>query len=157
MKEILQRTAISFAISLCAGLLVNLIIDLAVNLNGETGFISMSPDFKVLFPTPVIAAYVNMILYGLIGAVFSGMTFIFDCRRIGLVIQWVIYFVVTSAVCISITVFLWQLHKYPQAIISTLLGYALTYVIIGIAQYRKLKSEIRDINEALDISKMEEV
>ena len=77
MKEVLKRSVFSFFISSFAGVTVNLIIDCIVNASGKAGFISMSPDYVRLFPTPVIAAYVNVLLYGLIGFTFSVMTFIF--------------------------------------------------------------------------------
>ena len=101
MKTALKRAMISFFISAFAGVLVNLFIDFIVNVNGVTGFISMSPDFVNLFPTPVIAAYVNIMLYGLIGFTFSVMTFIYDVEKIGFAVQSIIYFAVTAAVCLS--------------------------------------------------------
>lgn len=147
MKTALKRAMISFFISAFAGVLVNLFIDFVVNANGVTGFISMSPDFVKLFPTPVIAAYVNIMLYGLIGFTFSVMTFIYDVEKIGFAVQSIIYFVVTAAVCLSITVVLWQLYKYPAAFAGTLTGYAVTHVIMFVIGYRNLKKDIKEINE----------
>lgn len=149
MKGIIKRMLLSFSISAMSGLLVNLIIDSAMNAGGNEGFIAISPDFRALFPTPAIAAYVNILLYGLIGAVFAGMTFIFETSRIGFLIQWLIYFLVTESVCLGVTVLLWQLHHHPQALIYTLVGYGVTYVILGITQYRKLKKEVEEINLTL--------
>ena len=146
MKTVLKRSATSFCISAFAGIIVNLIIDAVVNASGREGFISMSPDYVRLFPTPVIAAYVNVLLYGLIGFTFAAMTFIFSCERIGLLLQNIIYFAVTSAVCVSITMILWQLQKYPAASICTLAGYAGTHVIMFIVEYKNLKKDITDIN-----------
>ncbi len=106
----------------------------------------MSPDYVKLFPTPVIAAYVNVLLYGIIGFTFAAMTFIFSSERIGLLLQNVIYFAVTAAVCVSITMILWQLQKYPSAFICTLAGYAATHVIMFIIEYKNLKKDISEIN-----------
>ena len=103
-----------------------------------------------MFPTPVMAAYVNVLLYGVIGAQFAAMTMIFESRRIGVILQWIIYFCVTSAVCLIITIFLWQLHRYPMALVCTFLGYGLTYLIMGIVQYRKLKEDIMIINRSVE-------
>ncbi|MBR5896540.1 MAG: DUF3021 family protein [Lachnospiraceae bacterium] len=147
MKKVLKRGMISFFISSFAGVLVNLIIDVAVNAGGMKGFISMSPDFVNMFPTPVIAAYVNVMLYGLIGFTFSVMTFVYEAEKIGFVIQSIIYFVVTAAVCLSITVILWQLYRYPAAFAGTLAGYGVTHVIMIVIGYRKLKKDIKEINE----------
>lgn len=149
MNEIIKRGMVSFSISSFAGLLVNLLIDIIVNALGYSGFMSASPDFVALFPTPAIAGYVNVLLYGVIGAVFAMMTFIFDRNRIGFWFQWAIYFAVTGAVCVGITVLIWQLHKVPQAFFCTMGGYGITYLIIGMTQFKKLKADIRLINEKL--------
>ena len=58
----------------------------------------------------------------------------------------IIYFAVTSAVCVSITMILWQLQKYPAAFICTLAGYAVTHVIMFVVEYKNLKKDITDIN-----------
>ncbi len=150
VKEILKRGAISFSISAMAGLIVNLTIDVIVNAAGKEGFISVSPDTRALFPTPAIAAYVNVLLYGLIGATFATMTFIFEIDRLGFILQGILYFLTTGTVLTVITTFIWQLHRYPQALIPTIAGYAVTYLIMGINQYRTLKRDISDINRELE-------
>ena len=147
MKEYFKRGLMSFAIGAFAGLLVNLIIDVIVNLTGHEGFISMSIAYLDLFPTPAMAAYVNILLYGLIGGLLAWTTYIYEVERIGFVIQSIIYFLITSSVCMAITIFLWQLHKYPIAIICTLSGFALTHVLMITSEYRKLKADIKVINE----------
>ena len=65
----------------------------------------------------------------------------------GFIIQSIIYFVITSTVCVGITILLWQLHKYPAAFISTLAGYLATHIIMMVIEYRRLKADIRAINE----------
>ena len=147
MKDYIKRGMISFAISSFAGILVNLVIDSIANACGRSGFISMSPEFIDMFPTTALAAYVNALLYGVIGFIFSFMTFIYDVEKIGFLYQSIIYFLVTSVVSIGITMLLWQLHKYPAGFICTLSGYAVTHVIMFITEYRKLKKDIKEINE----------
>ena len=150
LKETLKKGAVSFALSAFCGLIINLIIDIVINTTGHTGFCSISPDFLALFPTTAMAAYINLLLYGVIGATFSMMTFVYDLEKIGFAFQSIIYFVVTSTVCILITTLLWQLHRYPAAMISTLAGYAVTHVIMFTVSYRKLKNDIQEINTQLE-------
>ena len=147
MREVLERGFMSFAISSFAGLIVNLIIDVIMNAGGMTGFSSMSPDYVALFPSVTIAAYVNILLYGVIGATFALSAYIYEVEKIGFIIQSIIYFVITSSVCVGITILLWQLHKYPSAFISPLAGYFATHVIMMVIEYRKLKADIKVINE----------
>lgn len=147
MREVLKRGAFSFAISSFLGSVVNLMIDIIVNAAGGDQFSSIAPAFRELFATPVIAAYVNVLLYGVIGATFAMMTFIYEVERIGFIIQSIIYFIVTSAVCLAITMVLWQLHRYPKALICTLLCYGGTHVIMITQAYKTLKKDICEINE----------
>ncbi|MBR2524167.1 MAG: DUF3021 family protein [Clostridiales bacterium] len=147
MKEVLKRGFTSFAISSFAGLIVNLIIDMIMNASFSTGFISMSPDYVALFPSATIAAYVNILLYGVIGATFAMSAYIYEVEKIGFIIQSIIYFIITSSVCVGITILLWQLHKYPAAFIFTLAGYFATHVIMMVIEYRRLKADIKVINE----------
>ena len=149
MKEYLKRAAVSFAISSFVGLMVNLVIDVIVNAVGTSGFTAISPATRALFPTTEIAAYTNVLLYGLIGATFAGMTFLFDIDRLGFVVQSILYFITTAIVLVVITILLWQLHKHPKALIPTIAGYAMTYIIMGIVEYRELKRNVRMINEEL--------
>ncbi|MBR0146421.1 MAG: DUF3021 domain-containing protein [Eubacterium sp.] len=152
LKQTLKRGAVSFSISAIIGLLINLVIDLCVNAAGNEGFMSMSPEARALFPTPAIAAYVNVLLYGAIGATFAMMTFLFEIDRLGFVIQSILYFVLTSLVLVGITILLWQLHRHPKALIPTLAGYAVTYFIMFTVEYKELKKNIREINRELDES-----
>ena len=147
MKEVLKRGLTSFALSAFAGLIVNLIIDVIMSSVLKTGFISMSPDYVAFFPSVTIAAYVNILLYGVIGATFSLAAYIYEVEKIGFIIQSIIYFVITSSVCVGITILLWQLHKYPAAFISTLAGYLATHIIMMVIEYRRLKADIKVINE----------
>lgn len=146
-RTMLKNGLISFFISSFAGLLVNLIIDLTVNASGGRAFSSMSPEFVALFPTPVMAAYVNILLYGLIGFTFSTMSFIYSVEKMSLLLQSIIYFLVTASVCMAITTLLWQLQKYPAAFVSTLAGYAVTHVIMFVVNYKTLKKDIDEINQ----------
>ena len=147
MSEVLKRGATSFALSSFAGLIVNLIIDIIMNVSGNTGFTSMSPDYVALFPSVTLAAYVNILLYGVIGATFALSAYIYEVEKMGFLIQSILYFIITSAVCVAITMILWQLHKYPTAFICTLLGYAVTHVIMMTLVYRRLEADINVINE----------
>ena len=149
MKEYLRRGMISFIVSCFCGMMVNLIIDTIVHSMGNKDFTSISPFFLEHFSSPITAAYLNILLYGVIGFTFSIMTFVFDLEKIGFIIQSIIYFVVTSAVYVAITVLLWQLQKRPEALISTLAGYAGTFVLMCIIMYRSLKKDMEEINSSI--------
>ena len=150
IKEYLKRGALSFAIASFSGLLINFIIDIIVNALGYKDFCSISPYFLALFPTTALAAYTNVLLYGLIGATFAVSTIVYEWDKIGFVIQSILYFLITAAVCLAITTILWQLQRHPAALISTLAGYAMTHVIMITIAYKNMKRDILEINKALE-------
>lgn len=149
IKNALKNGVISFAIGSFSGLIVNLIIDAVANALGAENFCSISPSFQALFPTSAMAAYVNVLLYGCISASFAVMTFIYDLERIGFVIQSIIYFLTTGGACLLITMLLWQLQRYPEALFGTLACYALTHVIMITMAYKKLRKDVSEINREL--------
>ncbi len=149
IKNALKNGAISFVIGSLSGLIVNLIIDAVANALGAEDYCSISPSFQALFPTSVMAAYVNVLLYGCISASFAIMTFIYDVERIGFVIQSIIYFLTTSVACLVITMLLWQLQRYPLGLFLTLTCYALTHVIMISMAYKKLRKDVSEINQEL--------
>ena len=149
VREFIKRCGISFTISAICGLTINLLIDVIVSSITGNPFTSMSPLYTGRFATPVIAAYINILLYGVIGATFAGMTVIYESRKIGAILQNVIYFLSTAAVWAVITTFVWQLHRYPAALISTISGYAATYVLLAVIRYRQLKKDVSQINSVL--------
>ena len=103
MKEVLKRGFTSFALSSFAGLIVNLIIDIIMNARGLEGFSSMSPDYVALFPSVTIAAYVNILLYGVIGATFAPVLLSCMGGAFGItffIVQWAV--IITGVTLVSV-------------------------------------------------------
>ena len=150
MRDILHRCIFSFAISAVCGDITNLFIEFMVRIvTGKKDFLPLSPEFVALFPSESIAVEVNILLYGVIGIAFSAATIIYEKDRIGFIVQNVLYCIVTSMVWVPIVTLVWQLHKYSQALIGTLCGFAVTYVIMSIVGYRITKKNIEEINLCL--------
>lgn len=151
MKLLLERCGKSFGISAICGLLVNMLIEVIVRgVVKNEEFIPLAPEFVALFPSETIAMEVNILLYGVIGAAFSAAAWIYEQEKLGFVWQNFIYFLLTSIVWLPIVMLIWQLQKYPKALISTLAGFAGTYVIMSIVGYRITKSDVERINQALE-------
>lgn len=148
MNEYLRKGIKAFAVTATIEVVINLIINIVMELIGVKGFSSMSPEFRNMFPTNEIAMYANIFVYGFIGTIFAVGSFVFDIDRLGFIIQNIIYLVLTGTAIVGITVLVWQLHRYHMAMACTIAGYGVTYLIIGIVEYRKLKEDIRQINES---------
>lgn len=137
-------------VSCICGLLVNMLIEIiGKSITGSETFCPLSPEFQAMFSSESIAVYVNILLYGVIGITFSSMTFIYEIGTLGYIFQNVIYYIATGIVWVPIVTFMWQLWRYPQALTSTLAGFAVTYVIMTVLGYKIKKQEIKKINLVL--------
>lgn len=149
-KIVLKRAATSFCISAMCGMLVNLLIELIVRLvTGDTSFVPLSPEYRQYFPSDTIAMEINVLLYGVIGAAFSAAAVVYEWVRIGFLIQNLIYFLLTGLVWVPIVALIWQLSGYPEALLSTLAGFAATYIIMSVVGYRIMRRDVGEINKAL--------
>ena len=150
MKKWMIRIGTSFAISAISGLVVNMIIELVMRtVTGIEDFPMVSQEFTALFPSKNLAVEVNILLYGMIGAVFSAATFIYEKDNVGFLIQNLLYMIMTACVWVPIVCMLWQLQKNMPAFISTLGGFMLTYMIMSFVGYQMTRKEVEDINRLL--------
>ena len=150
MKKWLSRIGTSFAISAISGLVVNMVVELVMRaVTGIEEFPMVSQEFTVLFPSKTIAVEANILLYGMIGAIFAAAAFIYEKDNIGFLIQNLLYMLMTACVWVPIVCLIWQLQKNIPAFISTLGGFMLTYMIMSFVGYRITRKEVEDINRIL--------
>lgn len=146
----LKRVSFSFAISCCSGLVVYMLVELVVGvLIGVENFSVLTPEYRALFPSDTLALCVAVLSHGLIGATFSTATIIYEKAEIGFILQNVIYVLLTGIVWIPIICFVWQLYHYPEALLSTIGGFVLTYVVMSVVGYNITKKEVEQINARL--------
>jgi len=147
----LKRCIFSFCISSVCGLVVNLLIEIIVRMaTGMEDFCTISPEFMAMFPSDTIGFAMNTLLYGVIGATFSIAMYIYELDHIGFVIQNILYCLATGVVWVPIVTLLWQLYRYPSALIGTLVGFAGSYVVMSIVAYRMTRKDVEQINEFLE-------
>lgn len=144
-----KRIGMAFVFTAFWGMACNMIIEIVVRIVSGIDYSPLTPEFIAMFPSVTIAYGVDMLLYGVIGLAFSSMLFIYEIDRIGFVLQNAIYYLVTGIVWIPIVAFLWQLWRYPQALVCTIVGFVMTDVIMTIIGYRTTKRNIRELNAAL--------
>lgn len=138
----------SFAFSCTISTVILALIELISTALGHR-IAPLTPEFISYFPSETIATEVDILLYGIFGAAFSGMTFIYEIDSLGFVVQNIIYCLSTSVVWIPIVTFIWQLWKYPQALICTIIGFIVTYLIMTIIAYNTARKDITDVNRML--------
>lgn len=138
-----------FAFSATISTICLFFIEIAVRLSSGFDYTPITPEFLSLFPSHSMAMEVDILLYGMIGMTFSGMTFIYEKDHIGFVLQNIIYCIATGIVWIPIVTFLWQLWRYPAALFYTIGGFLITYMIITTAMYHTTKKDIAQINDSI--------
>lgn len=144
----IKRAIKAFITSSVVSCICLLIIELTVRAL-DIDFCPMTPEFINRFPSATIALEVNILLYGIYGATFAGMSFLYDIDRLGFVLQTVIYAITTTMVWLPIVIFTWQLNKYPTALIYTIAGFIGTYVIMIIVNFNATRKAVKEINSIL--------
>lgn len=146
----LKRASFSFIISSFCGLVVYMLLELIFGvIIGLDGFCAMTPEYLALFPSETLALGVAVLSHGMIGATFAAATVIYEKVEIGFILQNIIYVLLTGIVWIPLICFVWQLYRYPAALVSTIGGFVLTYLIMSVVGYNVTKKEVAEINARL--------
>lgn len=107
------------------------------------------PSYSAYFENKSMALLVQIILTGVISGTFAGGTILFEQAKLGLLLQSLLYFLLTTAVCIPITGFCWGLFVYKTSAIIFLCNYFATYFICWTVAYRSSVKEVREINRRI--------
>lgn len=145
-----KKVVFSFATSCCCGLVIYTLIELIAGvLLGVDNFSVMTPEYRARFSSEILAFCVLLLSHGVIGATFAAATVIYEKVEIGFILQNIIYYILTGVVWIPIICFIWQLYLYPTALLSTMGGFIITYVIMSVVGYNVTKKEVAQINARL--------
>ena len=107
------------------------------------------PSYSAYFENKSMALLIQIILTGVISGTFAGGTILFEQAKLGLLLQSLLYFLLTTAVCIPITGFCWGLFVYKTSAIIFLCNYFATYFICWTVAYRNSVKEVREINRRI--------
>lgn len=157
LKKIFVRGINSFMYAIGIYVVIQTVVVAIVEaVTGESGMIPVLPEFAAHFSNIYMAVYTQALLIGLTSAVFGAGSVILELERIGLVVQSVLYFLVTMAVWVPVGCFCWGLHKYLPTMISVGLSYVLSYSICWVIQYRQCRQNVEKINRKLSQLREEE-
>lgn len=107
------------------------------------------PSYSAYFENKSMALLIQIILTGVISGTFAGGTILFEQAKLGLLLQSLLYFLLTTAVCIPITGFCWGLFVYKTSALIFLCNYSATYFICWTVAYRSSVKEVREINRRI--------
>lgn len=140
---VLKRFIYGFCFAIGITMVVQMIVMLC------TGKVPMIPEYMARFDNEVIAYSVELLLIGVMSGVTSSGTVVFESKRIGLVVQSVIFLVIMLGAWIPVACFVWGFNRYLGSMISTLVSIIITYGICWAIQYRNCVKNIEDINRKL--------
>ena len=142
-KELTKRIIDGFAYAVAINVVVALICILVFKIE------PLVPSYSAYFENKSMALLIQIILTGVISGTFSGGTILFEQAKLGLLLQSLLYFLLTTAVCIPITGFCWGLFVYKTSAIIFLCNYFATYFICWTVAYRNSVKEVREINRRI--------
>ena len=143
MKNLVIRFLNGFCYSIAITVMVQLIV-VAI-----TGTKFMLPEYAAGFDNEVQAYIVQLLLIGLMSAVTSAGSAIMEIKRIGLVVQSILYFMLMLGTWILVACYLWGFHKYTMSMISCLISIVVTYGICWGIQYKLCVRDVAEINRRL--------
>jgi len=143
MKNLLIRFANGFCYSIAITVMIQLVV-VAI-----TGTKFMLPEYAAGFDNEIQAYTVQLLLIGVMSAVTSAGSAIMEIKRIGLVVQSILYFVLMLGTWIPVACYLWGFHKYITSMVSCLLSIIVTYSICWGIQYKICVRDVAEINRRL--------
>lgn len=145
----IKRCVNAFIYSSFFGIVANMLIELIVRVMTGFDYSPLTPEYIAMFSSYSIAFAADALLYGVLGLTFSAMLFLYELDRLGFVLQNLIYYVTTGLVWVPIITFMWQLQRYPKALYCTIVGFAVTDIIMTVVGYQTTKKNIAALNAAL--------
>ena len=142
LKKILIRSAISAPISIVANQLITIIISIII---GDGRYFPVAPAFAAMFENELTPVIVQMLLIGLIGAVFAGSSVIFEIERWSFLRQGIVHLLITSAVFLPVSMLCWRPVNLASAL--SLAGcWLFVYSCTWLSKYLAWRYSIKKLN-----------
>lgn len=149
IRKILTRSAISAPVSIVVNQLITLIVSIII---GDGRYFPVTPGFAALFENELTPVVLQILLIGLIGAVFAGSSVIFDIDEWSFLKQGVVHLLITSAVFIPVYMLCWRPVNFASVLAfagTWLFVYGCTWFSRYLAwrhSIRRLNSRIQSVN-----------
>ncbi len=149
LKKMATRALVTAPICMLINQLIGVVRTLAV---GDGRYSPVTPAFEARFPSPAAAATAQLLLIGLVGAVFAACSVFFEIERWSFLKQGALHLLVTSLVGVPICLFCWMPDSAAGALVlagSWVFCYAATWLsqyLIYRSRIRKLDAKIRAVN-----------
>lgn len=143
-KRILLRSAIGFPVGVCISNLISLGFAFGF---GE--YFPCAPQCTALFGSEVTGAAVQLLLSGLLGAVFAGCSVIWEVEHWSLLRATATHFCITTVVFFGVSVLLGWCALNLWGMLFYIGFFFVIYLCIWLSQYFAYKRKIQKINQSL--------
>lgn len=113
------------------------------------GHMPLLDEYSARFDSDIEALIMQLVLIGFMSLVLGGGTVIFEFEKIGLVVQSVIYFIISVPVWGLVGNYCWGVFKYTSSTVTTMASYTVSYIICWVIQYKLCRKAVDDINQKL--------
>lgn len=143
-KEVLRRSAVGAVFGVTLSQLIAIVISLCI---ADGNFYAVVPELTERMNSEVSAAIVQTVCSFLYGAVFGGMSMVWELDNWSILKQTIVHFSVVSVVTMPIAyVTEWMPHSVIGAI-SYFAIFGVSYGFIWLSQYIAMKKRIDEMNK----------
>lgn len=142
-----RTTVKRFISGFCCSVAITLLIH--VLLSRLFGISILMPEYAERFRSELDAYSAELLLIGVMSAVTSAGTIVFDFKKTGLVWQSVLFLAVMLSAWIPVACRVWGFHKYAGSMLSTIASIVVTYGICIGLKIRACRKDIAEINRKL--------
>ena len=142
LRKMITRALVSAPICMLINQLVGICISLT---NADGRYSPVTPAFAARFPTATAAVIVQLLLIGLVGAVFAACSVIFEIERWSFLRQGLVHMAITSAVGIPVCLFCWM-PESPAGAWILCGSWLFTYIATWFSQYLVYRHRVRALD-----------
>lgn len=153
IKKAMTRAINSFFYSIGVNVVIVAILMAVVK---KPGFVPVHPDFAAKFSSGLEAVITQCILIGLTSAAFGGWSILLEMERLSLLLQSVLYFIVTAMVWIPVSIYCWNLGENLYSYITIVTSYLISYIVTWMIQFRLCRHNVEAINRKIEQIRSEE-
>ena len=145
-KKIIMRSLLGMPISVSVSLLITIIISYSI---GDSNFHAVAPQLMEYCGNEINAVFWQFIFLLVYGAVWGGISVIWEMENWSILRQTATHFVICSVTTLPIAyIMCWVEHNVISVLIYFAI-FAFIYVVIWLSQYLSTKSKIKKFNSVI--------
>ena len=145
-KEVLKRSALGALIGIALSQIIALVISLCI---GDGSFCAVVPQLAERVNSEIMAVVIQTVCSILYGAMFGGMSIIWELDNWSILKQTIVHFSVVSVVTLPIAYITeWMEHSVKGAVIYFAI-FAISYAFIWFGQYMAMRKHLADVKEKM--------